>query len=383
MWSLPLAASSGPFMRHYSLQSLRMTDISSLIATSVRLSEEAGHIIRGVMASGDLQRADKGENDPVTIADTRAQHLIEGSMRKWFPSVTFVGEEEIHASTKDAFPASPEELASSVCDEDRKAIHAIYGETVDSKRLCLYVDPLDATKEFVDGDKRAVMVLIGIVLDGKPIAGVLHQPFFRKWSEKEIANVMEKEPISQCYNVHLSPYVGRTIFGVVGMGIRGCDFLRNLVESNERKSNSDLGVFRLLSSSNHQSPIVERMERLVAPTSVLRMGGAGHKIVHVLEGTAEVYAHPVHGSNGPKKWDVAAPGALILAAGGSLTDFDGNDMDFSVPLEHQNEGKEAVEGSSDPRAHTYLSNGILVSCAVRHQELVSRLSGFFSGDGST
>ncbi len=43
--------------------------------------------------------------------------------------------------------------------------------------LCVYIDPLDATKEYTLGKTWCVMTLIGITLRGQPVAGVMHQPF--------------------------------------------------------------------------------------------------------------------------------------------------------------------------------------------------------------
>jgi len=43
--------------------------------------------------------------------------------------------------------------------------------------LCIFVDPLDATKEFVLGNAFCVITLIGIAEKGVPIAGVMYQPF--------------------------------------------------------------------------------------------------------------------------------------------------------------------------------------------------------------
>jgi len=43
--------------------------------------------------------------------------------------------------------------------------------------LTVFVDPLDATKEFVLGNAFCVVTLIGIAENGVPIAGVMYQPF--------------------------------------------------------------------------------------------------------------------------------------------------------------------------------------------------------------
>ena len=41
----------------------------------------------------------------------------------------------------------------------------------------MWVDPLDGTNCYVNGDLEAVTVLIGIAYEGHPIFGVVHGPF--------------------------------------------------------------------------------------------------------------------------------------------------------------------------------------------------------------
>ncbi len=48
---------------------------------------------------------------------------------------------------------------------------------VDIERVSVYLDPLDATKEFTQGVLHCVITLIGICVDSKPVAGVMNQAF--------------------------------------------------------------------------------------------------------------------------------------------------------------------------------------------------------------
>jgi hypothetical protein len=41
----------------------------------------------------------------------------------------------------------------------------------------VFIDPLDATKEFTLGNHFCVVTLVGIAVDGEALAGVMHQPF--------------------------------------------------------------------------------------------------------------------------------------------------------------------------------------------------------------
>ena len=44
--------------------------------------------------------------------------------------------------------------------------------------LTVWVDPLDATKEYTEGHLDHVTVLIGIAFGDDAVAGVIHQPFY-------------------------------------------------------------------------------------------------------------------------------------------------------------------------------------------------------------
>ena len=38
--------------------------------------------------------------------------------------------------------------------------------------------PLDGTNEYANGERPAVTVLLGVAVDGVPVAGIIGQPFF-------------------------------------------------------------------------------------------------------------------------------------------------------------------------------------------------------------
>ena len=50
-------------------------------------------------------------------------------------------------------------------------------ETFNTKDAVVWVDPLDGTSDFVKGNLPAVTVLIGLSINGKSRAGIIHNPF--------------------------------------------------------------------------------------------------------------------------------------------------------------------------------------------------------------
>ncbi len=109
-----------------------------------RLALEAGAKIMEIYGQDDFQVKTKSDNSPVTIADEAADAIISAGLRRAFPDILLVTEEQAdsHSAQADCF---------------------------------IIVDPLDGTKEFINrrGD---FTVNIAYVENGVPVAGVVYAP---------------------------------------------------------------------------------------------------------------------------------------------------------------------------------------------------------------
>ena len=105
---------------------------------------KAGDIILNYFKS-DYEIKEKSYHNPVTTADKAADSFLKRILMKNRPEYGWLSEE-----TVDSF----ERL---------------------NKRKVWIVDPLDGTKEFIEGVGNFV-VSIGLVQDGYPIVGVLYNP---------------------------------------------------------------------------------------------------------------------------------------------------------------------------------------------------------------
>ncbi|KAM3603396.1 uncharacterized protein V6R79_021593 [Siganus canaliculatus] len=148
-----------------------------------------------------------------------------------------------------------------------------------------------------------VTVLIGIAYGGKAIAGIINQPF---------------------YNYQLGPgaVLGRTMWGMPGLGAFG-------FELQEMPSH----IHIVTTTRSHSNKVVVDCVHAMEPHKVLRVGGAGNKIIHLVEGRASAY---VFASPGCKKWDTCAPEAILNAVGGKLTDMFGNPYRYDANVKHMN-----------------------------------------------
>jgi len=270
-----------------------------------------------------LDTKDKGVDDLFTAADIQSQQLIMGLLRKHFgPKLSLVGEEDcdIPVLADD----DPVLSSDSGCHFPVDRVPAQY-QNASMQDLCVFIDPLDATKEFTEGNLPAVMSLVGIGYKGEAVAGVMYLPFVDAPSPNQL------------------PALGRTIFGMDGVGAFGF----NTVSRND-------GKFVIATTRTHGSKETEKAIEMLKPQEVVRVGGAGHKALLVLEGKVDAYVFPTPGT---KKWDTCAPEAILRAVGGSLTDVAGMKYDYSPTAEHPNK------------------RGVL--CSLKdHQRLVDALKSF-------
>jgi len=261
------------------------------VSACIDLSERAGDLIRKVHASGHLNTLIKGVtsggvDDPVTEADLQSQKIIIGGLRNVWADLHIVGEENCEVPNIDLIPSL---TLSQKYDFPENL------KNINSDDITIFLDPLDATREFTLGNVECVTTLIGISINGIAVAGVIHQPFVG-------AN-------------------GRTVWGVVGLGVVG--IVKDLLLTTSPLK--DMSGVRLITTSSHNSSAVDKAILKIKPDSVIRAGGAGFKVLMLLEGKADVYIYP---TSGCKLWDTCAPHALVNALSGTMTDAEGNNIEY-------------------------------------------------------
>ncbi|VDK85644.1 unnamed protein product [Litomosoides sigmodontis] len=302
--------------------------LTQLVALSVSVAQRAGNIIKEWAFSGTGKSYYKGPislRDLYTDADIAAEDCIISSLRKHFgDDLKVIGEEarnptDIKAPkrTDDLCVKHPSCSASikptgtnvvndfdpSVLMHDNECSDEV--RKITSNDVVIWVDPLDGTYELVaaEGDisrQQEVTVLIGVSYQGRPVAGVIHQPF---WGTNAI---------------------GRTVWAIKGLGVYGME----VIKGNSRRY--------AVTTRSHSTAQIRDTINIMKEKNLISdaefVGGAGFKVLKCLEG-ATAYVFP---SPGCKKWDTCAPEAIITASGGKLTDISGNDLYYGADAQIAN-----------------------------------------------
>ena len=282
-------------------------NLMQLLSTSVAAANHAGFLVRSIMKKGDLGIVDKGVNDLQTEADRSAQRLIVKSITERFPEVTVIGEEGIldDVSSEDIPEISVKEL-NVQCPEAYTSVA--------SSDIVVWVDPLDGTTEYAEGLLDHVTVLIGIAVSGKAVAGVIHQPYYGYKTKADTT--------------------GRTVWSCLGAGVHGIESFKE----------ADPNKFVITTTRSHMSKEIKAILDSMKPDEVVSVGGAGNKVLLVIEGLADAYVYP---SSGCKKWDTCAPEAVLREKGGILTDIHGQALRYDKHVQHLN--AMGVLATKDPK----------------------------------
>ncbi|XP_070180961.1 3'(2'),5'-bisphosphate nucleotidase 1-like isoform X1 [Littorina saxatilis] len=288
-----------------------------ILAASVSVSNRAATIIRDIMKKGELGIVEKGKNDFQTEADREAQRCIVASLHRQFPKVLIQGEESLDPAESIAddlieTEQSPEVLKQT-CPPNLL--------NVKDEDIVIWVDPVDGTAEYTQalatnkpGNTGVavypptslldhVTVLIGVSVNGIATGGVIHQPYYN-------------------YKAGPDAKLGRCIWGMVGLGAFGF----------ERQTPPE-GLNIITTTRSHSNRAVTEAVESCQPTEVVRVGGAGHKVLLLIEGKAHAY---VFASKGCKKWDTCAPEAVLHAVGGRLTDLLGKPIPYGANVKFPN-----------------------------------------------
>lgn len=236
------------------------------------------------------------EGEPVTQADREADTLITEGLRSAFPDDGLLSEEAI--------------------DDGSRLV----------KERVWMVDPIDGTQDFVRGES-GFSTMVGLIVGDRPVLGAVYQP------------------------------IGdRLYFATRGTGaffVSGSKAPRPLKVSDVREPSA----IRMVASKSHRDQSIDRVRAVLDIRDELNVGSVGLKIGLIARAERDLY---VSTSSRSKRWDVCAPEAILVEAGGLLTDMNGALIDY--------------------RAQELTNrHGIAASNGLVHERVIERLRELFPG----
>ena len=179
------------------------------------------------------------------------------------------------------------------------------------------LDPLDGTKDFIQGTSNYAMHL-ALNYQYKPYIGVVLIP--------------EKE--------QLWIAVGEKFW------CEKRDGSRIKFKLSNKKS---LREMVLVTSKNHNNKTLKRLIQKINFNEVTIMGSIGCKIASIVRGESDLYiCLSLPKKSSPKDWDFAAPEAILKAAGGAITNIDNKDLIYGkTSFEHRG----IIIASNDKTTH--------------------------------
>jgi histidinol phosphatase-like enzyme (inositol monophosphatase family) len=216
------------------------------------LARTAGEVILPYFQQPDLRVEFKSDDTPVTVADRRAEEVMRSLIEKQYPQHGIVGEE--------------------------------WGNTHPDAEFVWVLDPIDGTKSFVAG-VPLFGVLIGLLHEGKPMAGCIYQP---------VLNEM-------C----LGDGTQTTLNGRPVRVRKGVPLERALVLCTDVASVA-------------QAQDITRFEHLRKQAGLFRTWGDCYGYLMLAAGRADVMLDPIM-----NPWDLLPVIPVIEGAGGVITGWDG------------------------------------------------------------
>ena len=250
-------------------------DIDNLIEDLINFSWEASEIllyyskiIKDSDRKNDLIKL-KDNADPVTLADIKVNELIIQRINNAYKNCEW-----------DILSEESSSLNSSI-----------------SKEWLWILDPLDGTKDFIQGTGNYAMHL-ALTYNHKPCLGVVLIP---EKNELWISN-------------------GEKVW------CERSDGTHKIMPKPVRKEIKDMTI---VISKNHRNSYLESLIKKIKFKNVKIMGSIGCKIASLIRGESDIYISlSLPGKSSPKDWDFAAPEVILKAAGGAITNLDNEELSY-------------------------------------------------------
>lgn len=265
---------------------------------------------------GSKGKTREGVDDVVTGADLESHNIILNTIKDSYRRLKVVSEEDttkafenIHLNS-DILPMDRVEFAHQLrqISEEFNIRPGHQWPLISQHETLVWIDPLDATKEYSENLTEYVTLMGCIVHKSVPIAGIIHKPFLNKtfWTLRDPT----QDGLVQSRDLTDSLYIGQAA--------------RKDIKQTDSK-------LKIIVSRSHAGSIQGILEGGFGQrAAIIPAGGSGYKSLELVGGNVDAYVHITH----IKKWDICAPYAILHAIpGGNLTTTRGEQIGFGNPTE--------------------------------------------------
>ena len=242
-------------------------DILLYYANSIKNLEQRNEILKN-----------KNNNDPVTLADLEVNELIINRINQKYRATNW-----------------------EILSEENFKIDSNYNNNVDWLWI---LDPLDGTKDFIQGTQNYAMHL-ALNYKRRPFIGIVLIP--------------ERDELWISYAEKL-----------------WCEKRDRSIRKQNLSKTNILKEMTIVTSKNHRNEKLKDLIEKINFKKTIVMGSIGCKVASIIRGDSDIYiALSLPGKSAPKDWDFAAPEAILKAAGGSITNIDNEDLVYGrADLKH-------------------------------------------------
>ena len=265
MIKLPFGVEINDLIDNLRIFSWEAADILLYYSNSIKKLEQKNQIL-------------KNNNDPVTLADLEVNELIINRINQKYRATNW-----------------------EILSEENFKIDSNYYNNVD---WLWVLDPLDGTKDFIQGTQNYAMHL-ALNYKRRPFIGIVLIP--------------ERDELWISYAEKL-----------------WCEKRDGSIRKQNLSKTNILKEMTIVTSKNHRNEKLKDLIEKINFKKTIVMGSIGCKVASIIRGDSDIYiALSLPGKSAPKDWDFAAPEAILKAAGGSITNIDNEDLVYgSTDLKH-------------------------------------------------
>ncbi|EGR27947.1 hypothetical protein IMG5_186090 [Ichthyophthirius multifiliis] len=299
--------------------------INEFLSISIQLLNQSSKIINEIRQTS-INHKWKGHKDPVTNADYKSQAIIIQGLKYYYPNLRIIAEEDEEKDPIIEKYIAKNDIKLTKINTNLIPQTTFQNNTLNISKATAWIDPLDSTISYLNGQYEDVTSLLGLTFEEKPIAGIICKPFNSQ---------------NQFFPKIYYGYVlggKKEVYFLNGQELDQNDFQFNkqvykIIKKKHSQNQQSMSDLRVAVSKDIEDTKQLDVIKSLQPSQIIECGGSGRKALLILENEAD---YLIYLSNKASKWDICAPEALLKCLGGYLTDiygkeylYDSNESDFS------------------------------------------------------